>query len=131
MKLDGYEVVNITPWETASVGKAVQCVSPSRHGSVSFRYGGKPGWFDLGVQYFDEDNGLSQFKVFVAGQMVDTWKAGDVLPTPTGRPTGRSPSRRSITGWALRPGDEIRIEGTANGGENACIDYVEIEPSGD
>jgi len=36
-------------------------------------------------------------------------------------------AQRNITGLALRPGDEIRIEGVAAGGENACIDYVETD----
>jgi hypothetical protein len=33
------------------------------------------------------------------------------------------------SGVALRPGDEIRIEAVADGGENAPIDYVEINPA--
>ena len=28
---------------------------------------------------------------------------------------------------ALRPGDEIRIEGTPDGGETAALDYIEME----
>jgi hypothetical protein len=31
-----------------------------------------------------------------------------------------------VTGIALRPGDEIRIEGTSGGAERAAFDYVEL-----
>jgi alpha-glucuronidase len=65
MTLDGYKVFEVNPWENASGGKAVECVSPDRHGSVSFRYDGKAGWHNLAVQYFDQDNGVSQFKLYV------------------------------------------------------------------
>jgi len=131
MELDGYEAMDITPWEAASGGGAVQCVSTNRRGSVKFRYTGKPGWSTLGIQYFDEDDGVSRFKVFVAGQLVDEWKADDVLSTPTMHPDAHSSARRTITGLALRTGDEIRIEGIADGGENACIDYIEINATND
>jgi hypothetical protein len=30
----------------------------------------------------------------------------------------------------LLPGDEIRVEGVADGAEKACLDYLEIEPEG-
>ena len=37
-----------------------------------------------------------------------------------------SSTRRRITGLALRPGDEIRIEGIPDGAERAPLDYIEI-----
>jgi hypothetical protein len=33
-----------------------------------------------------------------------------------------------VPGIALRPGDEIHIEGEPNGGETAALDYIEILP---
>jgi hypothetical protein len=83
------------------------------------------------VQYFDEDDGISRFTVFVAGQPVDNWIADNTLPTPTRLPDAHSSTRRVIPGVALRPGDEVRIEGVAQGGEKACIDYVEIRRTRD
>jgi len=124
MKLEGYQVVDVQPWEAASGSKAVQCASPSRQCSASFRHQGQPGWYDLSVQYFDQNNGVSRFKLFVAGQLVDEWLASDSLPTR--KIDAHSSTRRSIAGLALRPGDEIRIEGLAQGDENAALDYVEL-----
>lgn len=127
MELDGYSVVDITPWEGASGGRAARVSSADRRGSVRFRYAGPPGWRDLGVQYFDENDGASEYQLFIAGQRVDGWTANDTLPSR--QPDAHTSTRHTVPGLALRPGDEIRIEAAAQGGENACLDYVEIEPS--
>ena len=37
-------------------------------------------------------------------------------------------TRRVIAGVALRPGDEIRMEGKPGGNELAPLDYIEILP---
>ena len=126
MTLDGYKVFEVNPWEDASGGKAVECDSPDRHGSVSFRYQGKPGWYDLAVQYFDQNNGVSSFKLYVGSQLVDQWKADANLPSH--RSNGDTSTRRNICRVALRPGDEIRIEAVAQGEEAAALDYVAINP---
>jgi alpha-glucuronidase len=127
MQLTGYQVTDITPWEAASGSKAIQCASGDRHCAASFRYQGKAGWFDVDVQYFDESDGKSAFKLFVGGQLVDEWMADDQLPTT--KPDAHSSTRHRVRGLALRPGDLIRIEATADGGEQAAIDYVEINPA--
>jgi alpha-glucuronidase len=126
MKLDGYVVTNVTPFEAASGEKAVQVITGDGRGVASLSYSGAPGRFDLIVQYFDEDDGVSRFKVFVAGHLVDEWMADNQLPSPTKVPDGHSSARRTITGLALRPGNEVRIEGQAQGGEQACLDYIEL-----
>lgn len=128
MKLDGYQVVSVTPWETASGGKAVECMIPAHQCTASFRYHGPAGWYDLSVEYFDQINGVSEFRVYVGKQLVDQWAADDHLPSF--RPDGSSSTRRTITGLALRPGDVIRIEGTPNGREYAPLDYIEIKKAG-
>jgi alpha-glucuronidase len=127
MNLDGYQVLDVTPWETASGGKAVVCPSPRPSCSASLRFTGKPGWYDVSVEYFDQNNGVSHFQLFVNRQLVDLWAADDSLPST--RPDGSSSTRRTITGLALRPGDTVRIEGSPNGDERASLDYMEIQAS--
>jgi alpha-glucuronidase len=131
MKLDGYEVVDVTPWETASRGKAIRVVSADGRGSASFKYTGKPGWYNLAIQYYDQTNGVSQFTLLVAGQKVDHWLADDLLPSRNVKslPNGHTSTRHTARGVALRPGDEIKIEAVADEGERACVDYLEIEPA--
>ncbi len=128
LTLDGYAVIGIEPWEAASGGHAVECVSPDRHGTVSFVYHGRAGCFDLGVQYFDQNNGVSRFRLLVAGRLVDQWAADAQLPGR--RPNADTSTRRQTPPVTLVPGDEVRLEAIADGGENAVIDYVEIEPHG-
>jgi alpha-glucuronidase len=127
MRLDGYVVTEVTPWEAASGGKAVEC--RAARCSASFRYDGASGWYTLKVQYFDQNDGVSHFRLLVGSQIIDEWAAADHLPTQ--KIDGSSSSRRTIQGIALRPGDEIRIEGVPDGGETAAIDYIEILPDAD
>ena len=68
-----------------------------------------PGRYDLHVRYFDEEDGVSKFKLFVAGRLLDRWQADNHLPTPTTLPNSHSSIRRTVHGVMLKPGDEIRF----------------------
>jgi hypothetical protein len=46
---------------------------------------------------------------------------------PTQKIDATSSSLRIVPGVALKPGDEIRIEGSPDGGEAAALDYIEIQ----
>ena len=120
-------MVEVKPWEAASGGRGVECPGASRRCSASFRFEGRPGWYDIGVQYFDRNNGVSRFQLFVAGQTVAEWAADDTLPTD--KMDAHSSTRLLVKGLALRAGDEIRVEGFPEGGEGAPLDYVEIRAS--
>ncbi|HLY62616.1 MAG TPA: alpha-glucuronidase family glycosyl hydrolase [Terriglobia bacterium] len=124
MKLEGYSAIDVKPWEGASGGKAVTCTAASC--AASFQFEGKPGWYTLRVEYFDQNNGASHFRLAVANQTIDHWIADGHLPTD--KIDSSSSTARVISGIALRPGDEIRIEGVPDGGETAGLDYVEILP---
>jgi hypothetical protein len=69
-------------------------------------------------------DGVSHFRLLVGDQVVDEWAAADHVPTR--RIDSSSSSRRVVAGIALRPGDEIRIEGVRDGNETAALDYLEI-----
>jgi alpha-glucuronidase len=124
MTLKGYAVKPVERWETASGGKAVECATARC--AASFRYNGAAGWFRLETRYFDLPGPVSRFRLWVAGQQVDQWSADDHLPAR--KIDGSSSTRRTTRGIALRPGDEIRIEGVPDGAEAATLDYIEILP---
>jgi alpha-glucuronidase len=126
MRLDGYEVKEVAPWEDASGGKAVSCELLKKSCSASFVFTGTPGWYDLDIQYFDENSGAARFQLEVANQLVKTWTANASLPARAAN--GDSSTRKSVAGLALRPNDEIRITGTPDGDDHASLDYVEIKP---
>jgi alpha-glucuronidase len=126
LELHGYVPLDVTPADTASGGKAIECPPPAQSCEAVFHFLQSPGWYDLDVQYFDQNDGASKFRIFVGKQLVDEWVADDLLPNA--KVGGDTSVRRRIAGLALRPGDEIRIEGIPDGGEHAVIDYVELLP---
>lgn len=122
MRLDGYTPVAVTPWETASGETAVSCaVARCR---AAFTYSGPADWRTLRVRYFDQNNGTARYRVLVNGDVAEAWLASDRVPTQ--KLDGSSSALKIIEGLALRPGDEIVIEGTPDGGEAAAFDYIEI-----
>ena len=123
MRLSGYAAVDVTPWEAASGGKAVTCDTPLC--TASLRYQGAPGWHNIVVEYFDQLDGASHFRLLVGTQVIDEW-AADNRRVPARRMDSSASSRRTIAGVALRPGDQVRIEGTPDGREPAGLDYIEI-----
>jgi alpha-glucuronidase len=126
MQLSGYTPVEVAPWETASAGKAVACSQASC--SASFKFPREAGRYDLAVQYFDLNNGISQYKLFVNDHEVGSWAADDHLPSD--KMNGHTSTRHTITDVELKPGDAVKIEGVPEGGEPAPLDYVEITPGG-
>ena len=127
MQLQGYVPFEVVPRETASGGKAVECLPPAQKCSVAFHFEGAAGGYEMDVQYFDQNKGKSKFRVLAGDRVVDEWVADDHLPAT--KPGGDSSTRRRIPGLALRPGDSIRIEGVPDGEEHAALDYVEIHAS--
>src|SRR5579871_1279955 len=119
MKLEGYAIRDVTPAEDASGGKAVTCEAAQCR--ASFSYTGVSGWYAIRIQYFDQNNGAARYRVWVANQLVDDWTAAHRLPSQ--KIDSTTSTRRTISSVALRPGDEIRIEGVPNGGELAAVDY--------
>jgi alpha-glucuronidase len=127
MQLQGYVPFDVIPSEDASGGKAVECAPPAQKCSAAFRFDGAAGKYEMDVEYFDQNNGKSKFRVLVGDRVVDEWAADDRLPSK--KPNADSSTRRRITSLALRPGDSIRIEGIPNGEERASLDYIEIQLS--
>lgn len=123
MQLEGYTPVPVEPWEAASGGMAVSCAIAKC--AARFVFQGSPGRHAVRIRYFDQNNGAAGFRLLVNGHLLEQWVASDRLPT--GKIDGTSSSLRIVPGVALKPGDEIRIEGSPDGGESAALDYIEIQ----
>jgi alpha-glucuronidase len=124
-RLTGYTVFDVRPWEDASRGKAVTC--PEKSCSAEWTYTGKPGSYNIAVQYFDLQGGVAHFALSVNGSPIALWAADSSLPSR--RPDGDNSTRMTVRGVSLKPGDVIRIEGTPDGSDPAALDYIEIEPA--
>jgi alpha-glucuronidase len=126
MSLERFVVDGVTPWETASGGQAVRCARATTC-TAALRFDGAPGSYDIVVQYFDENDGASTFTLFAADRQLDRWVADADFPSK--EPNGHTSTRRVVRRVVLAPGDDIRIQATADGDEGAMIDYIEIVPS--
>lgn len=127
MRLSGYRAIDIVPFEDASNGKAVNCPASENSCSAQFTFNGAAGWYDLAMQYFDLPDGVAHFEVFVNQQQVANWKADAQLPSR--KPNGDNSTRHIISRVLLRPGDEVRVTGSPDGGDTADLDYVSVEPA--
>jgi alpha-glucuronidase len=137
-RLDGYQIVDVKPWEDASRGKAVTCDQnepvqgeKQRSCAAAWTYGGAAGRFDVAVQYFDLQGGVAKFALTVNGQAAcadASWVADALLPTR--RLHGDNSTRHVVQSVALKPGDVIRVEGTPDGSDPAALDYIEVVPAG-
>jgi len=123
MQLSGYALVDVTPWETASGGKAVACTTGSVC-SASFTLDREAGIYSIAVQYFDQNNGVSHYELLVDDRAVDSWAADDHLPSD--KMNGHSSTRHTTLNVELKPGSVVKIVGRPDGGEPAPLDYVEI-----
>jgi alpha-glucuronidase len=121
-RLDGYQIVSVTPWEAASGGQAVECHAAKC--DATFTYNGAAGGHDVVIQYFDVNTGAAHFRVRIGEKILADWVADDRLPTA--KLDGSSSTRLVIRGVSLQKGDEIVVEGTPDGTETAALDYIEI-----
>ncbi|MFI5098245.1 MAG: alpha-glucuronidase family glycosyl hydrolase [Candidatus Acidiferrales bacterium] len=124
MELHGYVPFDVTPWEAASGGKGIECPSESEPCTASFHFTGAPGRYDIDVRYFDQSNGISQFRVYLGNQLIAEWSADDHFPATI--PNADSSTRYRIRDITLKTGDALRIEGHPDGPEHAALDYAEF-----
>ena len=127
MELHGYVSFDVTPWEAASGGKAIECPPPSDSCTATLHFTGASGRYNIDVRYFDQSNGVSEFRLYLANKLIGEWTANDHFPATV--PNADSSTRHRIPAIALKTGDELRIEGHPDGPEHAALDYVEFIPA--
>jgi alpha-glucuronidase len=126
MELRGYAPVDVTPWETASGGKAVICKDAECAAETSFN--GTAGKYRVAVEYFDFHDGASTFSLQLNGKELARWIANNTLPTDkmNGSTSTRYLLPESVT---LKPGDKLEVVGHPDGPEPAPLDYISIVPT--
>jgi alpha-glucuronidase len=127
MQADGYSTVDVTPWETASGGKAVVC---NRSGTcaLSTKLNRPAGSYSIAVRYFDLRTGAAQYELLLNGKSLAHWTANATLPPATvdAHLDGSTSTLFSVSDVRLKPGDTLTLRGTPNGGEPAPVDYLEV-----
>ncbi|CAA6692438.1 MULTISPECIES: LamG-like jellyroll fold domain-containing protein [unclassified Lentimonas] len=120
MSLDGYVLESFDEASNGSLARLSAAI-----GSVETTVSGiSDGNYDLGVDYWDESDGVSAFKVFVNDDLVDAWYADRFLGNAGIDASNRI--RREIKQVPLESGDVIRIFCAGDGGELGRVDGIEL-----
>ena len=158
MQSVGYEAAAVTPWETASGGRAMVC-RVAAGCALTTKVSQPAGTYDVAVQYFDTWRGASRYELLINDTSIATWNGDNTLPPAQFDPNldGQDSTRYTARAIALRPGDTLTLRGVpdvrpelmnsqmvrADAGslipdaherrdyrEYAPVDYIEIGPNG-
>ena len=158
MHASGYVPVDVTPWETASGGKAVECHDPSGC-TLTTTLQKSAGTYDIAVGYYDTWRGASHYTLLLNNTSIAHWAAADTLPPAQcdSHPDGQNATRDTAHHVALKSGDTLELRavpdlrpelnaqqaiapaaGAIDGNtrirpdfrEPAPVDYIEIGPDG-
>ncbi|MFC7149667.1 cadherin-like beta sandwich domain-containing protein [Cohnella cellulosilytica] len=106
----------------ASMQKLIEVASGT--GSASYVFDQPSGVYDVQVNYFDENDGTSSYKLYVDDKLIDSWTADRNLSSDA--PDLDSLTRRLIANVDIPANSTVRIEGTASNGEQARTDKVKF-----
>jgi alpha-glucuronidase len=140
-RLTGYKVIDVTPWEDASGGKAVSCDEPQTpkpgidekpYCTAEWTWKGEVGMYNIAVQYFDLKPGKAEFSLgkngyLQLGPIGQIWTADATLPST--RPNGDNSTRHLVRRVWLKPGDVLSVRGIPDGNDHAALDYIEVTPA--
>jgi PKD repeat protein len=108
----------------AASGGMLARLNANQSGTLKTVFVGGAGNHDIRFHYFDENDGVSHFRVLVGTTIAAEWD-GNVATTSSGR-DANSLVVKEITGVAMSYADLITIEGTSDGADYAAVDKIEI-----
>ncbi len=128
MQADGYTTIDVTPWETASGGKAVVCNRPGGC-SLTTKPGRPAGTYSISVRYFDLRTGAAQYELLLNGASLAHWTANAILPPAAvdAHLDGSTSTLFTVPEVRLKAKDVLTLRGTPNQGEPAPVDYIEVD----
>ncbi|KAI2631122.1 glycoside hydrolase superfamily [Xylaria nigripes] len=133
MKLHGYRVTGVTPFEAASGLKIVQTINNHTAAHVETKLNFPRGRYDLAVAYYDLYEGEAHYKLYLNNRHLGSWVGNNehrLGYTLTRGIDGHSATRVTFKDVAIRRGDVVRIETQPNGRETAPLDYIAVLPPG-
>ena len=87
--------------------------------TATLTYTGESGVYNIFANYFDNSAGQAELDVLVNGMSLDRWTLG--------RDDDRTHERLLALDVVLNTGDVIQIQGNAEGGDPAIVDYLLLE----
>ena len=126
-RLTGYKVIDVTPWEDASRGKAVSCEG-QQSCTAEWTYNGQARHASTSPSSTSICRAeLRTSRSASTASRGDTWAADANLPS--NRPNGDNSTRHTAHEVTLKPGDVIRVEGRPDKDDPAALDYIEVQPA--
>jgi hypothetical protein len=108
----------------ASAGAIIEANGPAPS-IARYTFSGVEGVYDIGVGYYDENDGIARMEVWIDGVEVDDWFWNQDLGSPNLSP--QTLTERSIQDVVLRAGDVIELRGFRDGGfERVRTDYLDF-----
>ncbi len=107
----------------ASGGQLIR-LDAGQTGTAKTVFVGTTGNHDIRVYYFDENDGVSHYRLLINTTVVDEWDADQDLGS-SGR-DAQSLTSRLIPAVPMSYADLITIEGTQGGGDYTAVDKIEI-----
>jgi hypothetical protein len=95
-------------------------------GAASTQFTGETGAYHVIVRYLDETDGKAQLDFRVNGNSIDRWTLDKDLGS--GNPTEQTFTERLVGSVSLETSDTLSLVGTAESGEWARIDSIELIP---
>jgi hypothetical protein len=126
MTLDTYQVETLS---FTSNGALINLKGPGVVGSATASFPGDSGAYDITVVYHDENDGVAQLSVSIAGNTVDNWSLDEVISGGQQPEEFNRFTREIATGYTINNGDEIRIDGLQGNWDHANVDYIEFSGS--
>lgn len=99
-------------------------VTPTKEGEASFIYNGSTGDYNLEISYYDENDGSSEFSLYVDNELQSSWVANEDTPNDYVSDSNR---RIKVVPLSITEGSLVTIKGKHNLSEKAAIDYVEFK----
>lgn len=134
MKLDGYRLYDVSPFEAASGFKCIVTKDNSTTGTATAVLDKvKTGRYDVAVNYYDMAIGNSTWELYVGRERVAKWKGDleyNIGHAPSPYIDGHSATRITFKGVNIKRGSTLKIVGRPDGLEPAPVDYISILPEG-
>ncbi|MCJ1313455.1 hypothetical protein MMC25_007133 [Agyrium rufum] len=133
MTMQGYKDYPTALFFASSNKTAIVTSSNSTAGTVSTKLNYPTGTYDVAVNYFDLNTGISTYTMSLNNKQIATWTgnaentlghASSALLDPD------SAIRVTFPGIRIHKGDTLKIVGQPNGMEPAPLDYISILPQG-
>jgi Ca2+-binding RTX toxin-like protein len=111
----------------ASSNALIKLRTASLTGTASFAFEGLTGTYDVILGYIDENDGIAKLEVTVGDTSLAAWDLNQALGN-SGASVQTLVRRTVASGVSINQGQTIQIRGTANQGEAARVDYIELIP---